>query len=479
MTDNQMIISMALLEDNLVLAISDDHDRIFDQVDSFVAQSQGNDTIEHVKLSPFYANPGNYEFWDKIGQGLRNLKSLRVLNIHLNNNLEEPDWEILFCILSHIQNKIELKIIGKHIWGIGEMKAFARAIGGHPAITRFKIVVAGFSFEVGDTLCSALTTLPSLESVVLGHRRMSRVELATFLSPECMTGFLWAPSLRLVEFRFLCLTSSFCEATAMALRQGSSITSLELHQCSFPEGGSEKIARALKENATLKTFQIFPVQGFLHEAFYDAMAASLLSNSTLQELVIMHEGDRCPTSICVSSLLLALGMNKTLRKLHVSGFSCEGGSLIPALREGLGKNSTLEILELIQGGTHDETLGTEIAFHIKHIEAFHLNKTLKTFRLCAPGGGVLDRCTDDEAKHLTSVVRKNYGLESLPVLDSDDRMGDMRSILRLNGAGRGYVLDGHGSFDPKGVGVLSAVSDDLNCVFLHLLENPSLCNRSH
>jgi hypothetical protein len=30
----------------------------------------------------------------------------------------------------------------------------------------------------------------------------------------------------------------------------------------------------------------------------------------------------------------------------------------------------------------------------------------------------------------------------------------------------------------KGVEVLSRVNDDINCVFLHLLENPTLCERS-
>jgi hypothetical protein len=86
--------------------------------------------------------------------------------------------------------------------------------------------------------------------------------------------------------------------------------------------------------------------------------------------------------------------------------------------------------------------------------------------------------TDDEVKHLTSVVKKNYGPERLPILDWDARMEDLRSILRLNGAGRRYLLDGRASFVSKGVDVLSTVSYDVNCVFLHLLENPSLCNRS-
>jgi hypothetical protein len=55
-------------------------------------------------------------------------------------------------------------------------------------------------------------------------------------------------------------------------------------------------------------------------------------------------------------------------------------------------------------------------------------------------------------------------------------MGDLCSVLQLNGVGRGYLHD-DGSSVMKCVDVLSAVRDDLNCVFLHLLENPSLCNR--
>jgi hypothetical protein len=57
---------------------------------------------------------------------------------------------------------------------------------------------------------------------------------------------------------------------------------------------------------------------------------------------------------------------------------------------------------------------------------------------------------------------------------SDDRT--VKAVLRLNSAGRRYLIE-DGSSISKGVGVLSAVSDDINCVFLHLLENPGLCDR--
>jgi hypothetical protein len=54
--------------------------------------------------------------------------------------------------------------------------------------------------------------------------------------------------------------------------------------------------------------------------------------------------------------------------------------------------------------------------------------------------------------------------------------GTVKAILRLNGAGRRYLIK-DGSSISKGVDVLSAVSDEIDCVFIHLLENPSLCDR--
>jgi hypothetical protein len=161
-----------------------------------------------------------------------------------------------------------------------------------------------------------------------------------------MTEFLTGHLLANRGVEKFCFTSSPA-LNSEALRQGSSIT-LSLHECSFPEGGSEQIASALEENTTLTTLHPTTPDTGIHQAFYDAMAASLLSNSTLQEPQSLQARTLHPTSVCVSSLLLALGMNKTLRKLWMFlDKICGYESVIPALREGLGKNPTLEILTLI------------------------------------------------------------------------------------------------------------------------------------
>ncbi len=75
--------------------------------------------------------------------------------------------------------------------------------------------------------------------------------------------------------------------------------------------------------------------------------------------------------------------------------------------------------------------------------------------------------------------KKNY---SLAVLDEGvaecDETGELHSILRLNQAGRRYLIDDAGSI-AKRVEVLIDVRDDLDCLFYHLLENPVLCDIEH
>jgi hypothetical protein len=110
-------------------------------------------------------------------------------------------------------------------------------------------------------------------------------------------------------------------------------------------------------------------------------------------------------------------------------------------------------------------------------EALQPTKTLKILQLFCSSPNM----SHDEVKLLTSAVKKNYGLERLCILDSGGELyslddSDLHAILRLNRMGRGYLAV-NGSTIVKGVDVLSAVSDDVNCVFLHLLENPSLCSR--
>jgi hypothetical protein len=120
---------------------------IFEAVDSFVELSQGNTSVREVFVWPYDEDVGNYELWDKVGQGVGNLKSLKSLGITLDNEGDgsEPDWEILARVLRHVSHDINLKFGYGHIRGTEEMRAFARAIQGQPAIAKF-VIPGSFRF---------------------------------------------------------------------------------------------------------------------------------------------------------------------------------------------------------------------------------------------------------------------------------------------------------------------------------------------
>jgi hypothetical protein len=82
-------------------------------------------------------------------------------------------------------------------------------------------------------------------------------------------------------------------------------------------------------------------------------------------------------------------------------------------------------------------------------------------------------------KRIGSTPKKNYSLEVLDEgLSAHDTTGEVRIVLRLNQAGRRYLINDSASI-AKGVDVLIGVSDDLGCLFYHLLENPTLCDIKH
>jgi hypothetical protein len=110
------------------------------------------------------------------------------------------------------------------------------------------------------------------------------------------------------------------------------------------------------------------------------------------------------------------------------------------------------------------------------VTALRHNMTLKSLNL---KGCQRLTLTHDEDKRMASLLKNNCALEILPGIslkNLKNRTGDVGAILRLNAAGRRYLVE-DGSSVSKGVEVLSSVNDEINCLFLHLLENPRLCDR--
>jgi hypothetical protein len=206
---------------------------------------------------------------------------------------------------------------------------------------------------------------------------------------------------------------------------------------------------------------------------YLALRDGLEKNLTLEMLHIRTEDKS--VSVLVSTLLPFLRVNKTLKVLQIS---CKHGnspttsqvaSSCLAIVAFARENSSLETLEICSRGCIAP--GTYIAA----LESVKMNITLK--KLCL--SPILASFDDGEMDHVVLLVKKNY---SLAVLDEGvaelDKTGELGSFLRLNEAGRRYLIDDAGSI-AKGVEVLIEVRDDLACLFYHLLENPMLCDIEH
>jgi hypothetical protein len=136
----------------------------------------------------------------------------------------------------------------------------------------------------------------------------------------------------------------------------------------------------------------------------------------------------------------------------------------------LDGNTTLDCLDIKSGGISLEA-------YISALASLQPSSALKTLRLSP----VLASITlgVEEMNQLVSLVKTNYSLANLDAgVSAHDKTGELGTLLRLNQAGRRYLIKDAASI-AKGVEVLIDVRNDLSCLFYHLLENPTLCDIEH
>jgi hypothetical protein len=532
-TDEEIAYAHLLWGENLTLG-ENAMNLILGHIDCFVSQSRGNERVKQVNLYPHALTGYTEEEWDKFGEAIGNLQKLGTIQICPERKHDDGasevvpilNWEILARILGHVRQRIALSVTRKAPWREEDYRSLARAIRGHPTIRHFE---GGeyFPYECVDTLYSALATLPALESLLFSNTLRPEDE-STCAHPESLAELLRVPSLRSVCFSNFYFTCALWQATANALMEGTAITELKFVRISTEESASI-IATGLSRNTSVTSIIVYHGNA---PALFDALAMALPSNSTIRDLSFLFgslSAEQLPP------IFLALGKNSGLKALKVDMSDSMDESLSTALRDGLGMNETLESLELnsvplcadnddlfrrafsflrinkalksmvvvvkddakesfvsalrldvatmLQENISLETLTIrrwnmkiKAEEYLVLITTLQHNKMLKSLNFKVRRSHRLT-LNDDEDKQMAALLQKNYALESLPDIDLEKRPRDVNAILRLNAAGRRYLIE-DGSSISKGVKVLSAVSNEINCVFLHLLENPRLCDRS-
>jgi hypothetical protein len=451
---------------------------------------------------------------------------------------EPPDFETLARVLRHVRQKITLCV---NVWETRLEEGFARAIRGHPTIQRFETSVS-FDEDSLSLLLPALATLPALESIDLSDNEydvpafehpehlttlllstslrsvtlrdfdltnaackavahaltsgspVTRLYLDSCHFPECGGGRSIVHALQrnsMLEILFLTLENGFDEsigdALASLLLVNTTLTDLTVHTPQlgrFCRRWLHPFLVALRINTSLKKLHVNRF-ALSDESVCGALRDVFSKNTGLEELTLRcYSGSLLGDTDVVAwrNTLPFLRHNKTLKSLvisvyvravdpHLAIFCFETVTM-------LKDNNSLECLDIRNGGS------LSLANYFTALQILQYNTTLKKLLLhpkldSVNESGEIKMVSDGEMEHFISLVKKNYGLESLDEgFYAHDTTGELRTILRLNQAGRRYLIEHAGSI-ASGVEVLITVSDDLDCLFYHLLENPFLCDIEH
>jgi hypothetical protein len=228
----------------------------------------------------------------------------------------------------------------------------------------------------------------------------------------------------------------------------------------------------MRINSSLKSLNVDTFH-LTDESVCGALRDAFTKNSALESLTLHSPESLDETGVhSWHTTLPFIRDNATLKSLSIS---FTGDALDPhvatlcfdtvTMLEG---NTTLECLDIKSGGISPDA-------YFSALESLQPNSTLKTLRLSP----VLVSMGEKEMNQVVSLLRKNGSVDVLDEgVSAKDETGELGTLLRLNQAGRRYLIEDAASI-AKGVEVLIDVSDDLGCLFYHLLENPTLCDVEH
>ena len=259
----------------------------------------------------------------------------------------------------------------------------------------------------------------------------------------------------------------------------------------FDSSWLDPIFEALQSNTTVNFLQVTELDQW-NDTTSDKFRAVLESPTTaVTDLCLKSQGD---ASYPWQRIVSALRENRTLKTFNLAAAVAHAG--VVSTVAVLETNTTLESFEahpcsrLVCGRCENPFSGTSIygakrqkakicpedCVSARAVEALGRNCTLKRLMIDTCIAHHTKDVSEEGCKQLVAALKDNFGLE-----DDDMSWGrqqlykkTMETIAQLNKAGRRYLLD---KMDREsGVRVLGEVSDSLDCLFTHLQENPSLCD---
>jgi hypothetical protein len=234
-------------------------------------------------------------------------------------------------------------------------------------------------------------------------------------------------------------------ALAIVLPLNSALQELSLLCCYTGVVHLLPVFSALEKNTGLKRLRV-DLRSLMDESLSTAIQNGLEKNATLESLELKQAPLSDDNSDSWCRTFSFLRTNKALKSLVVEFQPNVAESCLSAFRT--------EIMAMLQDNVTLESLSIrkisstiiKVEEYVALVSSLQQNMTLKIFQL---NYGRL-QLTDDEDKHMAKILKKNYALESLPIVNLDYLAGDVGAILRLNQAGNRYLIE-DGSSVSRGV----------------------------
>jgi hypothetical protein len=474
--------------------------------------------------------------WSKIGEALGQMPQLEGIDFHNQGDIELPAfYEAIPCILQHTRQVTRIEFdfrIGFFSDADGvyfEVDANAgtdqivASLIGHSNVVKIKITTC--SRDKASAICAVLPSLPKLREVQIYGYDSPSLDTDSFSS---LFQVHELSDLFLVNFEIESI-----EPLADAIRRNVPLSSCAFCGCTLYDPNGNDVSRALASNTHLKSLIFSEAGDGLCNDFYTGLSHGLAGNSSLTTLLIDddHEstdngnvlhaiaGLRNSNSIkklslpasedpwtdeMSDSLRTVLERNTVLTSLKLRFPDIDTGRPWSRITPFLRTNTTIKELYLLGPITDDCLVETAMALEdntgaslgsldiqvtenitvsgiVRFISTLTSNTSLKELVVSSNTKFAIGK---QAASALVQAAAKNYGLERVVnvMISKDDTTSTqdeskLKCILRLNKEGRRYLIEDPSSAE-RGVGVLTRVSDDLDCIFFHLRDNPSLCNRT-
>ena len=344
--------------------------------------------------------------------------------------LQPEQWRVMLESIGYLSTLEELQIWCSTI----PTDVFAHTLMNATCLAKVYFFRVGFDGTQADmdTLAAAMKNHPSLRDVRIGgfHLTQPNVTIDSVVQALSQTPKLEVVSLQLSGSH----RSIPCGGEALrSLFRSKSIADLYLSRLGLEEEHLAVIAASLADNQTLRVLDLFGNQ--IENEHIIGMAKSLAENNSLETLVLP-----CPST-------------------DLSVEACS------AISQALQTNTNLVTFNLPRSNLSDEGI-----IHIA--QGLTVNKTLKKIEV-----GVSKTVGDQGLNALTDMLEKNYELERVVVSSADQSIKQKAEYyMRLNEFGRGKILRDGNATREAWVDILSACTEDLDCLFYFIKTNPAICH---